>query len=367
VGQQYKKWEKSRRYKMSINSADKSGFFHPDNAAEIEYFKNGMVYCIQIESNLRCQQGCLYCYAASDENLTKELARDAIISILDSASKMEVRAIDWLGGDPLLRKDWYELMKYATEKGLHNNIWTSGLPLADNNIAKKAVEVTEGGFISVHLDSLDKELYGKLHTGNPEKKINLILKGIDNILELGKEPENIINCITFNSIVAGGDAEKTIEYLFNEKGIKTCLTQMCRTGLANEHIDWIPDLKDVKNACKVRDNINYPDSNLSICSMDTNKFYCGGIICVTIDGNVTPCSVVREGYGNINETSLKEIVERYRNELLMMPLREVENMPGNCRNCKHNSICWGCRAMAFYENGDAMAEDPYCWMHLNDK
>ena len=118
-----------------------------------------------------------------------------ILKIIDSASKMEVRAIDWLGGDPLLRSDWYELMKYAVSKNLKNNIWTSGMPLEDVEVAKKAVEVSKGGFISVHLDSLDESIYEKLHTGNPKKKINTILKGVDNVQSLGKKPENMINCI----------------------------------------------------------------------------------------------------------------------------------------------------------------------------
>ena len=83
---------------------------------------------------------------------------------------MGIKSIDWLGGDPLLRKDWYGLMKYAQASGLINNIWTSGIPLAKKDIAKKAVEVTKGGFISVHLDTLKEDIYQKLHAGNPQKK-----------------------------------------------------------------------------------------------------------------------------------------------------------------------------------------------------
>jgi radical SAM protein with 4Fe4S-binding SPASM domain len=351
---------------MNKNTGTRSGVFHPDHAEEEEYFEKGLVYSIQIEANIRCQQGCLYCYAASDDEALMELPKKVIIRIIDSAAGMKVRAIDWLGGDPLLRKDWYELMKYAMEKGLSNNIWTSGIPLADPEVAKKAVEVTENGFISVHLDTLDEDVYRKLHSGNPSKKMKAILKGVDNVLELGKDPENMFNCITFNKVVVGEDAKRTIEYFYNEKGIRTCLTQMCRTGLATEHQDWVPDLDEIKDACEARDDSNYPGAAESICSMDTNKFYCGGIITVTIDGDVTPCSVIRKGYGNIHSSPLEEIVEKYRNELLQMPLREAENLPENCQSCENNSVCWGCRAMAYYENGDVLAEDPNCWMHISE-
>jgi radical SAM protein with 4Fe4S-binding SPASM domain len=345
---------------MTSDSLRTYGGFHPDYAEEIKYFEKNMIYSIQIESNLSCPQGCLFCYASSENPPTQEIPREDIIRILNSANKLNVKAIDWLGGDPLIRKDWYDLMKIAQKKGLKNNIWTSGIPLKDIEIAKKAVEVSEGGFISVHLDSLDKEIYKKLHKGNPEKSISSILKGVENVQSFGKKPEEMINCITFNKIVAE-DAEKTIKYFFKEKGMRTCLTQMCMTGLAKDHPDWIPSTIEVKKACEARDRINYPDSKLSMCTMDTNKFYCGGIICITIDGDVTPCSVIRKGFGNIHKNSLEEIIEKNKDKLLFSHLKKLENMPKNCKKCENNSICWGCRAAAFYEYNDIFANDPKCY------
>ena len=351
---------------MELESIITYGCFHPDHTEEMRYFEENKVYTVQIESNLTCQQGCRYCYASSVDAPMKELPTSNIIDILDSSARMEVRAIDWLGGDPLLRSDWYELMLYAMDKGLKNNIWTSGIPLENIEVAKKAVEVTKGGFISVHLDSLDEKIYGKLHTGDPKKKIQSILKGIENVQTLGKEPDNMINCITFTKQVAGVDVKQTTRYFFDNFGIRTCLTQMCKTGLAQEHTEWIPDIQDIREACEVRDEVNYATSQLSMSTMDANKFYCGGIICVTIDGDLTPCSVIRKGFGNIFNTSFEQAVEQYRDVLLLTHLRDPGNLPGHCSICEHNSVCWGCRATAFYETGDILAEDPRCWMNPNN-
>ena len=336
------------------------GGFHPNYSDEMDYFKKGKIYSIQIEANTTCNQGCLYCYASSDNASTVELPKKDIINILDSAASLEVKAIDWLGGDPLLRKDWIELFKYANKKGLNNNVWTSGIPLNNKNIARYAVDLTKGGFISVHLDTLDENLYKKLHKGNPKKQINQILSGVDNAQDFGKDPDSMINCITFSKILAK-DVEKTIKYFFEKKGIRTCLTQMCETGLAKNHSEWIPNKKEIKNACGIRDKINYPNSKLSISTMDTNKYYCGAMVCITVDGDVTPCSVVRKGFGNIYKQTLEEIVEKYRKELLFLKLREHKNLPGNCSSCENNSICWGCRAIAFYESGDICSFDPRCY------
>jgi radical SAM protein with 4Fe4S-binding SPASM domain len=339
------------------------GCFHPDYAEEVEYFKECKVYSVQIESTLACPQGCLYCYASAQDAPAREFPKRDVIRVLDSAARMQVRAIDWLGGDPLLRSDWYDLMKYAMDRGLRNNIWTSGMPLENVDVARKIVEVSEGGFISVHLDSLDEKIYSKLHTGSAKKKIDAILKGVENVQSLGKKPENMINCITFTKLVAGGDVKKTVKYFFEKKGMRTCLTQMCMAGLAENHPEWMPTIQEIRDACETRDYTNYSKSTLSMSTMDANKFYCGGMICVTIDGDVTPCSVIRKGFGNVYEAPLEKVVEEHRDELLLTHLRDPKNMPGYCGICEHNLVCWGCRATAYYEAGDMLAEDPKCWIN----
>ena len=90
--------------------------------------------------------------------------------------------------------------------------------------------------------------------------------------------------------------------------------------------------------------------------MDTNKFYCGGTVCITVEGDVTPCSVIRQGFGNVTREPFGEIVERHRRELLFLPLREPDSSSG-CSSCKNQAVCWGCRATAYYMTGDFMAED----------
>jgi radical SAM protein with 4Fe4S-binding SPASM domain len=336
------------------------GGFHPDFKELVRYFEEKKIFAIQIESNLACEQGCLYCYASSNYDKEKELDTEIIKKVLKSAKDMEIKAVDWLGGDPLLRSNWYELMKFAKDMGLKNNIWTSGIPLANFGIAKKAVEVTQGGFISVHVDTLDEGLYGKMHTGNSKKKIGTILRGVDNVLELEKDPNAIFNCITFTKILTDHDISRTMEYFFNKKGIRTCLTQMCRIGSALKHPEWMPDHNEITESVITRDAINYPNSSLSMSTMDTNKFYCGGTICITIDGDVTPCSVIRKGFGNIHLESFESIIEKNAEELLFLKLRDQKTQPDGCKGCENNSVCWGCRASAYYEKGDILAEDPNC-------
>jgi len=334
-----------------------------DEREQIEYFLQGRVYSMQIESTDACEQGCLFCYARSSPRTLHLLTSDEIRTILTEASEMGIRMIDWLGGDPLLREDWYELMEFAAALGLTNNLWTSGYPLRNKETARRAVAATDGGFISVHVDSLDDTLYQKLH--RPENALEIkrgILQGVDNIIALGKPPGRIINCITFTALQAGEDVKKTISWFWEQKQIRTCLTLFNPAGLGKGHREWEPSLPEIRDAYGWRDRVNYRNAH-SIGVMDVNKYYCGGIVCVTFKGDVTPCSVIRNGVGNIRRESISSILQKHKDKLLFRQLHDPENLPGYCAGCEHNSRCWGCRSSAFYYTGSETGVDPKCWMN----
>ncbi|MHA2008245.1 MAG: radical SAM/SPASM domain-containing protein [Promethearchaeota archaeon] len=341
---------------------------HAGMASEFElqkdFYNKGKIYILQIESTLRCQQLCNYCYAGSTPSSPQEMRSEKIRELLDKASQLDVRMIDWLGGDPLIRGDWYELCKYASNLGLINNIWTSGIPLADQEIAKKCVEVTKGGFISTHLDTLNPELYKLLHGGEgcdgDSKNIELILQGIKNVLSAKKDPGGMVNCITYTTPLANGDAKNMISYMQEEFNIKTCLTLFNPVINRSTNTSWEPSLSQIEDAFTHRDLVNYPDDP-SCGPMDVSKFYCGTVICITNDGWLTPCSVIRtHEYGNVNEENLEVLIERTKRRLLLLDFRDPSKLPGNCADCSNNSYCFGCRSSAYYYEGDLLAADPKC-------
>lgn len=342
---------------------------HAGMASEIalqeEYYNEGKIFILQIESTLKCPQLCDYCYAGSTPDSPHGMMSEKIKELLNTASNLGVRMIDWLGGDPLVRQDWYELCKYSSSLGLINNIWTSGIPLANPDIARKAVEVTEGGFISTHLDTFNVELYSILHGGEgcdgDPKNIELILNGIKNVLSEGKDPGAMVNCITYTSPLANGDAKGMISYFQEEFGIKTCLTLFNPVVHRNANSSWEPTIAQIEDAFSHRDKVNYPDDP-SCGPMDVSKFYCGTVICITSDGWLTPCSVIRtKEFGNLNDEKLDVLIERTKKRLLMLDFRDPSKLPGNCSKCSNNSFCFGCRSSAYYYEGDLLAADPKCY------
>ncbi|MDV4343655.1 radical SAM protein [Methanoculleus sp. YWC-01] len=355
---------------QNVDTADTAitrGCLHPATGEAMRYFEEGRVYSLQIESTLACPQGCRYCYAPADASRTTGLSTGDITAVLASAAAMDVKAVDWLGGDPLVREDWYNLALHARDLGFVNNIWSSGIPLADPEVAGRAVDATAGGFISVHLDTLDPAIYALLHDGDAGEKIRAILRGIENLIDCGKPADELVNCITFTRPLAGDDLTQTMRYFSEEVGTAICLTQMCTVGRACRHPEWAPTPGEVRDACRARDAICYPDSSHSFGTMDVNKFYCGSMVCVTVDGDVTPCSVIRKGFGNIRDQPLYKIVEDHRGELLFFGMREPGPNASPCTRCDQSAVCWGCRAMAYYETGDLCGPDPKCWRAVSGR
>lgn len=338
------------------------GLASADHEVQKRYFEEHRLYALQIESTDACPQDCIFCYAGSSTVQTHGLTDQEIQRILEDASSAGIRAIDWLGGDPLVRPGWYELMCRADELGLVNNVWTSGLPLGDPEVATRVHEVTARGFVSVHLDSIFPSTLARLRRGGDSGQMETIVSGVDHLLGLGKSPDRIINCITFTSVQEPGDTIETMRWWMHEKGVRTCLTLFNPAGQGAHLASLEPDPQSVKQVFRERDRINYGQEDVSIGSMDTDRYYCGTMATVTFTGDVTPCSVIRQGVDSIRSRPLSQILEEHMPRLVHSALHDPDALPSPCNRCRHNSHCWGCRASAHHYTGDADGVDPQCWL-----
>ena len=61
----------------------------------------------------------------------------------------------WEGGEPLLRKDWKEILTYAQQLDIHNRVLTSGAPLANKKMAEKVITAVDS--LEIHFDTIDEK------------------------------------------------------------------------------------------------------------------------------------------------------------------------------------------------------------------
>ncbi len=103
-----------------------------------------------------CNLKCAHCRAeAEDNNYTGELGLDQIKGILDNISSNYSPILVLTGGEPLYRKDIFEIAEYANGKGLRTALATNGT-LIDKATAEK-IKKAGVARVSISIDGINAE------------------------------------------------------------------------------------------------------------------------------------------------------------------------------------------------------------------
>ena len=75
----------------------------------------------------RCNSNCVYCEASANEVACQELDTSEIISVLDDLQALRVNRFFVTGGEPLVRKDLFEVLDAAKRRGMTVSLITNSL------------------------------------------------------------------------------------------------------------------------------------------------------------------------------------------------------------------------------------------------
>lgn len=327
-------------------------------------YTNDGFYALQLEVGDKCYQGCTYCYMNAVAAPKNELTDEIIFAVLVDAKELGFSTIEWLGGEPLVRENIFQFMEVAKRLGFKNNMWTGGLPFADLKTVEKTAELCDNGYISVHLSTLDPELYKIFHPERNADDIAVILRGVEHLLKIGYPPAQILNSVTFTGLQTADDLIATIEYFYREYRIQTSVNvyhTYLRPGYTQQDLlRFIPRPEEVlKVYSRYRDLIKAGNLPMNC----VNKQYCATTVAVLNNGFVTPCATIREEKAgmNVKEESLKNIVSAHRGYLSFQYLKEEQNLPAGCQKCGLKSQCWGCRSRSYAAGTGLYGKDPRCF------
>lgn len=325
-----------------------------------------VVWCITGACNLNC----LHCSTNARKKLPNELSTDEAINVIEQLANLGIFQLGFSGGEPLLRKDIFELIEIATDKGILVGIGTNGL-IFTPDIAK---ELRDLGIdhVQVSLDGATPETHEK-QRGVPnifQKAINAIKICVREEVKVHtcftstrinfKELENVIdlcaqlgvNRFNWSRFVPLGRGTKSLDLTSREWKDQTEIFMKKR-----DQYEIIERMEFITHTSQ----IVLHDPSL----MKQNLFQgcVAGITKIAIwqDGSVSPCAVFDMRIGNVRETSLAEI---WRKSSELIKLRDRSNLKGKCRDCKFVEFCGGCRGVAYHYTGDYLAEDPRCWIEL---
>ena len=118
---------------------------------------------------------CDFCFGP--EKGEKELSNTEIESLIDSTKAKNINKIIFTGGEPLLRKDIFDLIDYAKNKSLFTILHTNGLLLNNISINKLENNLNQ---INLPLDGYDKKTNDVLRVDGHFDKIFELLSLLKN-------------------------------------------------------------------------------------------------------------------------------------------------------------------------------------------
>ena len=176
-----------------------------------------------------CNFKCGYClpngYQVDKSDNRKFLSLDEIKRLSKVFSKLGVQKIRLTGGEPTVRKDFFEIIKILkNEAGIKKVVITTN----GYHLDEKAKMLIESGLdgINISIDSLDRNTF-KTITGHD--RLAEILRGIQNLQDLNFD--NIkVNAVLLNNVNAAEKDFNTWSSFIKENKIDFRYIELMRTG-----------------------------------------------------------------------------------------------------------------------------------------
>ncbi|MGQ9621748.1 MAG: radical SAM/SPASM domain-containing protein [Bacteroidales bacterium] len=291
--------------------------------------------------NLRCKQ----CYSNSGKPAPNELSTPEAKELIRQLAQMKVFYIYFLGGEPLLRPDFFELAKYAHDSGIEIMMSTNGW-FVTSEIASR---IEEAGFmhVRVSLDGATAETHDSIRgvRGSFERAVRALkILRKTSIPRLGISP----TVLTENADEIAALIELAVSLDLDEMQI----VQLCRTGRGSRAIApnsvQLQKVKEVFEDYRERfsgilnltatEGISMDTSEPGLCSVFSDFWGCpAGRTCVAIEaeGTIQPCILYGVSAGNVRQASFYDI---WNHSPLFQKMRQV---PTECSECLYARICSG--------------------------
>ena len=271
-----------------------------------------------IEITKKCNMKCAFCCQELDKNVGPELSMSEWKKIIDEARSLNVFKIHYMGGDPLLRNDFFEIIDYTSKQGIYLSFTTNGTLFNESMSSKlRKIENLLPVQVSVHGESNKSCDFYRIREEDWEKSINCI-----NLLRKAKIPFgiktvisrlNYKNIYNISSFLAEKEA-KTITFLhllpigagekmekdckFSKKEILEIVRQIekSKTNFPSVHFDYRPFLNTYfprKAKTELDEYIKCPAGSLDMR--------------IRADGKVLQCSSIRVPIDDVKNKSLKNI------------------------------------------------------------
>ncbi len=339
-----------------------------------------VVWDVTYACNLRCK----HCYATAGKPLPDELSTEEALDAIDKLNRLGVTIISFSGGEPLVRKDIYELIGYAREKGIYVALATNGT-LISEEVAEK-LKNAGVGYVQISID-------GRKETHEGFRGIrgcyDRAVEGIKNCVKQGFFVNVSMTVTKYNyndvSYVISLCEELGVDWFMHYNFIPT------GRGVEIANMDITPEQREELLKMLYKKNFESKISLLSTAPQFARialqykegfiptHFYnisagerlkelaefiggCGAgrfYMSMRANGDIQPCVFFPLKIGNIRDMSGRDLEELWRKNEVFEKLRN-KDLIESCGSCEYRYYCGGCRARAYNYFGDYLKPDPGC-------
>ena len=268
-----------------------------------------------------CNERCLFCTVAYDneKELTHKEVKEKIAFIKEKGGK----SITFTGGEPTIRDDLPELIKYAKSLDLFTELQTNGVRLSDkvfsDKIIKSGIDVIVFSF-----HSHKKEIFDRLT--DLDGSFTKAMKGIENVSgKVEIQISHVINSLNYRDTV---DFVKFMKEKFPE--INFFYFGFIRPNGRTQENKWlVPKISEIDlhlyklfNFCK-QNKIAFAVEGLPLCYMQGFEEYCAET------QRLLSKPVFYIGSNDVKEDAHKDVIEKNKSKSSV------------CNHCFLNEICAG--------------------------
>jgi heme b synthase len=344
--------------------------------------------------NLRCQ----HCRAVPEaERSLVELDTRESFALIDQIAEVSRPVLILSGGEPLYRPDIFDIGAYGVSKGFRMALATNGT-MIDRPLAERvrgtgfsrvaisldgAVAATHDAFrgipgshaLAINGLRLLREAGVSIQINSTIARHNVseLPAMLDLALALGADALHIfmlvpVGCgvsIADREMLPADEYERVLHWFYDQsKDVTIDLKATCAPHYFRVRAQRI--VEERKQGDRSTPFVAHgtrlhaapdPAGGRPLSSM-TRGCLAGTAVCfVSNAGDIYPCGYLPVSAGNVRQERFADI---WAKSSVFQQLRDPSTLTGKCGICKYEGICGGCRARAFSDHGDYLAEEPFC-------
>ena len=339
----------------------------------------------------RCNLTCMHCYSIStDIDFPGELETDEVYKVLDDLKAARVPAVILSGGEPLLRKNIFDIAERAKALGFYTALSTNGT-LIDMPLAER-IAATGFDYVGISLDGLPAT-HDRIRRkqGAFDKSLNAMRMCRDLGIKVGMRftltQENASELPALLDLAENERIDKFYLSHLNyagrgninrkrDAGLRTSREAMdlvfaralgyARSGAPKEIVTGNNDADGVyllQWARRHVPDLDEPHLRAKLAEWGGNA---SGVNVANIDnlGNVHPDTMWWDcTLGNVRQRPFGDIWRDTRHPIMAGLKLRPRQVKGRCGSCAYFDICNGnTRVRAMKVSGDPWAEDPACYL-----